>query len=84
MLLENVGAIDSPIPKSGWYEPCPAKLRKATNMDTSALDKYLLWESQQDQNKLRKHREFRQVVKHFVLVFSLAAITVSVAAMLPH
>lgn len=52
-------------------------------MDISASDKYLLWERQQDQNKLRRHREFRQVVKRFVLVASLVAATIAAAAMLP-
>jgi len=52
-------------------------------MGISELDKYLRWERQQNQNKLRRHREFRQVVKRFVLVSSLVAITVTAVAMLP-
>jgi hypothetical protein len=52
-------------------------------MDNSASDKYLLWERKQHEETARRHLELRQIVKHFVLVLSLVAITVAVATMLP-
>jgi hypothetical protein len=52
-------------------------------METSATRKYLLWDRQQQQDAVRRRLESRQAAKRFVLVFSLVAFTVAVAAMFP-
>jgi hypothetical protein len=53
------------------------------NMDSSTSNKYLAWERRQHQDEARRRLDFRRVVKHFVLVFSLVATTVAFATMLP-
>jgi hypothetical protein len=66
----------------GWHEPCPEKVRKANQMNPSSADKYLLWDRQQLADRERGHRELREWVKNFALVFSLVVLTVAAATVL--